>query len=688
MRRREKETMPTPEITREQRRSRPRGTAERLTQAGALLEELDWRLLHWLLCYPLQRADDLVVGVARWASRATVYRHIQFIAERGLIESVVPKTPGAGKHLYHLSNLGLSVLANHLNTPARDLARSFQADETGLLPLLPHLPTLLLLQGIVNGLVLHAAGAMTTQGRRPTLVRWTWQRDLLHRFQYREKRMRLFVDGCVALCIRTQQGDGITLDRWYGLLLLSTELDDERVMRLRLERLLCWRESPERWSSYQHMLPVVILARSIRQREHWQRAVESTALSLRVEPLAGALATLPSAERAQVNPWRLNWHTLATEEFCYLQDLLKPLPPVAFPSSLALPTGENEDERSPHSFGTSAGLSPTTGPPTRLSRLIRGNLARRAAALPLDQPVGQELIALLGLRLTPGQWCVLSLLLDHPLLSDRDLVALLALQRKSVRNVLYHLHHLGCLAALPTQAGTRWYLSEYGLRLIAAANHFHLRNLAVISGDEAGAGTITLKQRGVDWLVAHLQHTAGIYRFFAALAEAARRVSGHQLCWWETGARCERRYQAGEAWYNLRPDALAEYRVGQHQFRFWLEWDRGTMNARDLAIKLASYAQYLASREWSNEHHTLPRLVCIAPDIAQERRVQRAAQAGLAQVPGIEVWTSTERLLNEQGPLAPIWSRSIPQQRGQDTILAGDSLRHCLFGLLAEKTNW
>ena len=105
--------------------------------------------------------------------------------------------------------------------------------------------------------------------------------------------MRFFADGAVALCVRTQQSESSTLDQWYGLFILSTELDDERLMRLRLERLLCWRESPERWSSYQHMLPVLILARSQRQRDHWQRAVEATALKLRLDPLAGALACLP-----------------------------------------------------------------------------------------------------------------------------------------------------------------------------------------------------------------------------------------------------------------------------------------------------------------------------------------------------------------------------------------------------------
>jgi hypothetical protein len=36
--------------------------------------------------------------------------------------------------------------------------------------------------------------------------------------------------------------------------------------------------------------------------------------------------------------------------------------------------------------------------------------------------------------------------------------------------------------------------------------------------------------------------------------------------------------------------------------RFWLKWDRGTMNVRDLTIKFTSYASYIDSREWEREH--------------------------------------------------------------------------------------
>jgi predicted transcriptional regulator len=156
-----------PESSLERRRTRRKLTSSALVEIGLSLADVDWLLLHFLLRDPLQRADDLIVGVARWASRATVYRHVQALEAKGLMESVLPKTPGTGKRLYYLSNLGLHLLARHLEKPARQLACKWQADEAGLQRLLPRLPTLLVLQEVVNGLVTHAAEAMTTQGRRP-----------------------------------------------------------------------------------------------------------------------------------------------------------------------------------------------------------------------------------------------------------------------------------------------------------------------------------------------------------------------------------------------------------------------------------------------------------------------------------------------------------------------------------------
>jgi hypothetical protein len=97
-----------------------------------------------------------------------------------------------------LSNPGLHLLARHVNSSARELARSWQVDGAGLLLLLPRLLTLLVLQNTVHGRRDHAADAMTTQGRRPRLVRWTCKRDVTHRFLYCEQKMGCAQDFCTS----------------------------------------------------------------------------------------------------------------------------------------------------------------------------------------------------------------------------------------------------------------------------------------------------------------------------------------------------------------------------------------------------------------------------------------------------------------------------------------------------------
>jgi hypothetical protein len=128
---------------------------------------------------------------------------------------------------------------------------------------------------------------------------------------------------------------------------------------------------------------------------------------------------------------------------------------------------------------------------------------------------------------------------------------------------------------------------------------------------------------------------------------------------------CERRYRVGERWYNLRPDGLAEYRVGSRHIRFWLEWDRGTRNVHDLAIKFTSYAHFKPSRVWAREDASVPWLLCVAPEIAQEKRIHHVTQARLAHTSGLFLCTTTKVLLKEYSPLAPIWFPGTPVSFGQ-----------------------
>jgi Replication-relaxation len=644
----------------------------RVEEALSRLSAVDFRLLQWLLHYPFQRADDLVIGLARWASRPTVYRHVAQLQQLGLLERVLPKTPGSGKSLYALSNLGLHVCAAHVTTSPQELAARWRADERGLLHLLPRLPCLLVIQDVVNGLVSHTADAMARQGKRPALIRWNWQRDYGSQFSYREQVTRLTADGAFAMCVRATLPAARHSDEWYSMLFLHTGLNDARLMRLRLDRILRWRECAERWPLYQHLPLVVVLATSARQSEQWQHAAEEAAMRLRLAPLLGAIACLPTGGTEMGNPWLLAWRTLATSAQCHLQDLLTPLPLAAIPSPLLPAEAEDVDGELP----TGPGASAVSLLKPRLGAIIVGNFDARAAKVGTDDSDERARMALLGLRLTPRLWSLLFLLLAHPLLSACELASFSHLQLTSVRCFLYELRALDCIAPVITEVGKRWRLSGRGLRLLAAAHHFSVRNLALAPADDA----LDIVQRGQEWLLLHIQHTAGIYGFFASLAQAAQRERGraHALLWWETGAACERRYQARDRWYNLKPDALAEYQRGEQRVRFWLEWDRGTMNARDLAIKFTSYAQYVASREWARERSVLPLLLCVAPDIAQEQRLLRVARSMLTNAPGLVVHSTTAPHLAAPGPLAAIWLQGAPPI---EHPVQASSLRHSLFAV-------
>jgi len=78
----------------------------------------------------------------------------------------------------------------------------------------------------------------------------------------------------------------------------------------------------------------------------------------------------------------------------------------------------------------------------------------------------------------------------------------------------------------------------------------------------------------------------------------------------------------------------------------------------------------------------LPVLVCVAPEIAQEKRLAHAVRTGLAQANGLVVWTTTEVLLNTYGPLAPIWLKTIPTLSQVEQ--SGNVARKIIFGLVSQ----
>jgi hypothetical protein len=597
------------------------------------------RILRWLHRYPFQRVQDLVVALSPWEKRGAVYRRIAELEEQQLIEAcgLGSSTLGGGKRLYHLSPAGLLACA------VDPVSQASERDK--LIRLFPRLPILLLVQDLVNGLVSGSPIALARSGQTPSLVRWNWLRDYTHPFVkpgQGKHTLNLRVEGALALCLRFPKDARLPTNMWHTLLIWHCPLDDARLLRSRFDRLLRWRESAERQPISSQMPPILILASNARQAELWQLACAQMAARLRVEAPVGAVANWEDHKQAP-DGWRLPWRRLGTDAFCRLPELVQPASAPSLTDLLETHTpGRREAKREADPVGSV--------PVHRRSFSLSSLVARSTQS---------DDYRLVSLRLIPRQWEILRLCFAHPLLSRSNLSAYLSLCPKFVQILLAELRTLSYLTSTQTLAGERWHLADAGLRLLARAANCHVRRLVHTPIEEGQP----LQQRGLLGLLHQVRHTAGIYGFFADLSKSLSQQSCGQLCWWESGASCERVFVYREETFHFKPDALACVRIGERSWRFWLEWDRGTMGVRDLESKWATYAAYLTSREWAKGGGIPPRLLCVVPEIAQERRLQSVACALLAHLPSIHLYTTTASLMMRQGILAPIWQKVVLQRK-------------------------
>lgn len=624
------------------------------------------RVLRWLERYPLQRTQDLVVALAPWQKRTSVYQQVRQLWQDHLLEELHAGV-AHGQRLYHLSPLGGLVCAQRASQERWErlgITQVVREERSRLERLLPRLPVYLLLQDLVNGLVSHASKALAHQGRLARLVQWNWQRDYTHAFApSRGEVVRVRADGVLAFCVRFDAMVQAHSERegWVTLLLLHVPLDDRRLMQIRLDRLLRWRESAERSRVYRQMPPVLILATTERQAEWWHQAAVQVADRLRVDRLTGAIACPARSPEALANGWRLSWSRLATKEGCHLQELLHAFPQPGVP-----------ELRAEGSLTPEPRLLPPTGQwqgvwPARMQKRTYALQPVARIRTPVEtrpaRPRPRE-ERLTSVTLTPRHWEILHLCFAHPFLSRENLSLLLALSRTSINLLLADLVHAGYLTGVETPVDERWQVSEAGLRLLAGLAWCQVHRLVRLPLSPGKP----LEQRGALGLLKQIRHTAGVYGFFAQLTQAYATLPNAQVRWWETGVLSERHFVYREKTYRFRPDALAEVALGQRRFRFWLEWDRGTMTPQDLRVKFATYAMYLTSREWAASSPILPALVCVTPEIGQERRMGEAATHCLTQAQAsLRMYTTTASRLALQGILAPIWQFvSLAGQQVQD----------------------
>ncbi|GHO59210.1 replication-relaxation family protein [Ktedonobacter robiniae] len=599
------------------------------------------RVLLWLLKHPFQRIEDLAFALKLHVS--SVCRHLVALEQQGMIEQVRPPQVGTKPQAtYYLTTTGLHAIANILGADPAKLAQMWRVGEGHLLRLIPRLSTFMLLHDLVSGIVAYAPTRLMHPGGYPATIRWHWVHDYMHSFVWKGTRERCRADAVLAMTralpgTGTQKAETLFTALWMvdaGLL----GGGNQRLIQQRLEALLKFRESTERWRSYSHFPPLLVVTRSARNHLLWQQCALEASTRKRVAPLAGAIVTLePGIPKQSGFPWTLPWQHLTTSRPCRLEDLLIPIPiDSALPNVLAprmIPEGtfqHNQDD-------------------TEQTDIIKGRFSARSHQRTESE---QEALSLLGLQLGYRHLECLLQLYQHPLLSREEVATFGHLQPETATRYLYDLRAQACVEIYHTSRGKRYALSERGGRFIAMYLHISQRHMF-----EKEASGVRV-QRGVPSLLQKIKHTAGIYHFLARVQEEARQ-EGHLLEWWEAEARSARRYRSQKHWHNFLPDATFAYRAEEKRFSAWLEWDEGTMHTSDLTAKFAAYAHFLETREWMKDHMTLPILLMVTPHPGQEQRVSRIAQRTLAHT-SLVVIVTTQTRLGEHGPLGPIWLPVLP----------------------------
>ncbi len=115
----------------------------------------------------------------------------------------------------------------------------------------------------------------------------------------------------------------------------------------------------------------------------------------------------------------------------------------------------------------------------------------------------------------------------------------------------------------------------------------------------------------------------------------------------------------------LRPDGYGVMRLGQRDYGFFLEFDRGTVRPAPLRAKFAAYHRYLASARAARDFDGPPSILVVTAGPAAEDRVADAVLAAeVVQSRRLPLIVTTVDLLAaaQGGPFDTIWR--VPGSQG------------------------
>lgn len=505
---------------------------------------------------------------------ASTHRSVSRLQQAGLLSSIQPPVYGPNSpSLFYLTDLGLATVGLDLGCDPQHLAERFHLRGADLLKLASTLRQVLDVYELLGALA-------TSRSEQPTLLAWErpWRR--------RYARPGGKTCGSVTL-------PAYAVFSWGGKSSSYLLLPDAGMLPLRLQRVMM--EHLVMLRRIQNgRLPVLLIATTDRDRMMaWERLIHEAARARRETPLG-----------TRIVRWDDLHHSLADipseEDKPPHDDLIRPfrLPPL--------------QPRRPNNL---------------IPQLVGDQLITPAQSV-IQEP------ATAALSSTPTDYRVLEVIGSHPFLTANHLSHVLGCGKSSVRRRLNRLIELGLLRFLTIDESGEESVPELselttnGLKLVAA--HLGLSLAAAIRelGLVGGGPDDPVGSRRK--LVRTLPHTRGVDEVFVGLYRQVRkrRASGkdEEIVEWQNAAACSRRH--------LRPDGYGVYRHGSRYDGFFLEYDRGTMNARDYFKKFGAYYRYGITGRFERDYNSYPTILVVTSDNASEERIARVARAAVVGQPG------------------------------------------------------
>jgi hypothetical protein len=583
----------------------------------------DRRSLLLLATLPLL-SEEVIQRLAGLRGGASVYRGLRRLADDGLIRAVrPPHQPGHGPRLWYLTDLGLAVVALDQGVEPEPLARRNRLRGADLLALLPGLPQL------QAGYELLAALAASRPGQ-PNLL--AWERPWRRRYQRPTAKapVAATLPAYAALAWEGRAGAYLLLpDRGTApLRLYAPALDHLLVLR----------------GVQAGELPTLVIATTDPGRATaWWALLEEARRARSEAPLAACIAT---------------WDDLRQRPETLADPATEPVWPV--------PALVQQVRLRPRRPRRSAGPLP---------RFVDAAVFRPGHGSAADGP-GRVVLGL-----SPSALELLDLVGAHPFLPPDRLAVLLGWPLPAVQRRCRQLLARALLRRLePGEVKAEFAGSELleatadGLALVAARQGLSLA-VAVRANGLAGGGPdqpIGSRQK----LLKELAHTRGADDLFVSLCRTARARAAaggdDALVVWRNAAACCRG--------PVRPDGYGIYRQKGERYGFFLEYDRGTMSARDYRAKFATYDAYWASGRFERDYDGFPTILVVTTDNAAEERIARAARAAAVgrAAPLPLLLTCRWRLDDERNPqslLGPIWREPSSTERRYWPPVTGSGTR-------------